>query len=147
MSYLDYEDFNKIYNEYSIEGFTKRLGRVDIKAYLKELGLQDADSIIIQEVALTEKVSSYLNNNNNLQLIKDYMAAILLKDVCPYLTTEFRQAIRDFDSVFIEKEGNLSDEQIAINITAVLCWPLESLYRKLFFRTRKSVMLRQWCRI
>lgn len=139
LSYLDYEDFNKIYNEYSIEGFTKLFGRVDIKAYLKELGLQDADSIIIQEVALTEKVSSYLNNNNNLQLIKDYMAAILLKDVCPYLTTEFRQAIRDFDSVFIEKEGNLSDEQIAINITCyAFGWPLGKVYIENYFSEQEK---------
>ena len=76
------------------------------------------------------------------------MAAILLKDVCPYLTTEFRQAIRDFDSVFIEKEGNLSDEQIAINITCyAFGWPLEKFISKTIFPNKKSVMLRQWCRI
>lgn len=135
LSYEQYQNVEVIYNVYSIEELQENLTEVDLKAYFQTVGIENPKSVIVQSENLFNKICGYLNKGKHgLEQMKAYAQAVLLDDSAVYLTTEFRQAVRDMSQAIVKSEGNLTDEKIALNMTCdSLGWLIGKLYVKQYF--------------
>lgn len=135
-SSLDIQDkgnVNHYYNPYTMEQFAGLYPNVDMKRYMKESKVDQADKVIVMDVGLAKKSASYYTEEH-VDALKAYMKAMLLMNVSGLLSEDFAKANRDFSAQMYGIEGEKSTEEVALSLTkSTLSDLLGEAYAKQYF--------------
>jgi putative endopeptidase len=113
----EYGDVKKFYNPYTIEQLNNLFKEVNMKQALQKLKLDKVDKVIITDVQLAQKSAEYMTKDN-LELLKSYSKAVMLRDSSGMLSDDFRDAVDEFDAGMFGITGEKTDKDIAIMTTS-----------------------------
>ena len=72
------------YNVYTINALEKVFTNIDINRFIKKLGFNKAETMLVYDLALAQKVNS-LFTPDNFTIIKDYLRASVMDGSSMYL--------------------------------------------------------------
>ncbi len=116
LGYDEYMEFENRYNEYTMEKFNNEFYNINLKLYFDTMGIPVPDRFIVEEIRQMHVINSFMEKEN-IEIIKDFIKAILLKDSAPFLSDDFVDANTKLDSYFFEVEGELDPVDNAIIVT------------------------------
>ncbi|MCJ8011844.1 S-layer homology domain-containing protein [Paenibacillus sp. KQZ6P-2] len=133
---LDIQGQNNVknfYNPYSVNEFLELFPNVDMGKYMKEFKLDHTNKVIVMDVGLTKKTAEVLKDSN-LNTLKSYMKADLLRNAGALLSDGFRQAGDQFAAQVYGIEGSKSDAQLALAVTqGAMSSYLEQIFVEKYF--------------
>ncbi len=96
----DYRNPEKLYNKRSIDQLSKMLPSFNWPLYLSEIGIKNADSIIVTDIDFLPAVETIISNTR-LDDIKAYFRWFVINRSSKYLSHEIVQADFDFYSKYL----------------------------------------------
>lgn len=103
-------DYEKLYNVYTIEGLKKLCPNLNWNDTFSVLGLEKAKKIVLAQPKYLKKLNTLLEEKN-LELYKNYLEAIVLRDSAPFLSRDFEKAVFEYSKVFSGVETMRPDEE------------------------------------
>ena len=91
----DLRNPHKTYNYMSVDDLQAMISAVDMKAYLKAIGLENIDSLNVGQPDYIKGLNTLILSTD-LEIIKAYIALQLVNDASPYLSNDFVQTNFDF---------------------------------------------------
>lgn len=124
---------DKIYNPYALSELEKEFPYFNWRVYLRNTGLLKADKIIITEPEYIKALNKEFKEEN-INIIKDYMESVILRDSSSLLSREFENASFEYSKVFSGINEMLPDDERAFNLlNNMLGELLGSIYVKEYF--------------
>ena len=132
-------NFEKQYNVYTIEELEKLCPNLNWRDTFSVLGLEKAKKIVLGQPEYLKKLNSLLEEKN-LELYKNYLEAIVLRDASSFLSRDFEKAAFEYSKVFSGVEKMRPDEERAFElVNASLGEILGKIYvEKYFSKEAKS---------
>lgn len=122
-----------IYNPMTVDEVADMFKGVDIKKYLKDLGYDNVENVIITDVGLMRKTGE-LMTDENLEVLKDYARYYLVINTASFLSEDLENAINAFNSAFMGIDSTLSQEDKAFNmLNSVMSSYLGRVYVERYF--------------
>jgi len=122
-----------IYNPMTVDEVADMFKGVDIKKYLKDLGYDNVENVIITDVGLMRKTGE-LMTDENLEVLKDYARYYLVINTASFLSEDLENAINAFNSAFMGIDSTLSQEDKAFNmLNSVMSSYLGRIYVERYF--------------
>lgn len=122
-----------IYNPMTVDEVADMFKGVDIKKYLKDLGYENVENVIITDVGLMRKTGE-LMTDENLEVLKDYARYYLVINTASFLSEDLENAINAFNSAFMGIDSTLSQEDKAFNmLNSVMSSYLGRIYVERYF--------------
>lgn len=122
-----------IYNPMTVDEVADMFKGVDIKKYLKDLGYENVENVIITDVGLMRKTGE-LMTDENLEVLKDYARYYLVINTASFLSEDLENAINAFNSAFMGIDSTLSQEDKAFNmLNSVMSSYLGRVYVERYF--------------
>ncbi len=116
LNYYEYLEFENRYNEYDLESFSNAFYNIDLQLYFDVIGIPMPKRFIVEEVRQMNIINSFMTDEH-IDLLKDYVRAVLLKDSATFLSQDFMEATKKFSNNFYQVEGDSTDEEEAILLT------------------------------
>lgn len=108
-------DYEKLYNVYTIEALKKLCPNLNWNDTFSVLGLEKAKKIVLAQPKYLKKLNTLLEEKN-LELYKNYLEAIVLRDSAPFLSRDFEKAVFEYSKVFSGVETMRPDEERAFDL-------------------------------
>lgn len=102
----------RIYHPFTRKELQVLFTNMDVNRYLEASGMDQAPSFVVINPELESLVNDYLTEEN-LSLLKNYSAFILMNDTAQYLTTRLRDQKLQFEKLLSGKAEVYSDEKLA----------------------------------
>ena len=116
------------YNVYTINALEKVFTNIDINRFIKKLGFNKAETMLVYDLALAQKVNS-LFTPDNFTIIKDYLRASVMDGSSMYLNSDSFYIWRSFQDNLNGFESGVMPGDYAINIVQeLLGWDIAKLY-------------------
>ncbi len=126
-------DISKTVRLYKASEFKGLYSNIDTRKYLSCFGYEGAESVMVYDSVLAEKVNSVLKAEN-LPTIKQYLRASVLDASSLYLTTEAFDAYVGYQDALSGKTSDLIPSDYAVHIVnEILGWELGKLYVDMYF--------------
>ncbi len=116
LNYYEYLDFEARHNEYDMQSFSTEFYNIDLKLYFETIGIPLPQRFVVEEVRQMGVINSFMTDDN-LELLKDYIKVILLKDSSVFLSQDFEEATRSFNNTFYAVEGDYTIAEKALSMT------------------------------
>lgn len=108
-------DFDNQYNPYTMEELEKLCPNLNWKNTFSILGIEDPKKIIVIEPEYLKKLNSLLEEKN-LELYKNYLEAIVLRNASSFLSRDFEKSAFEYSKVFSGVEKMRPDEERAFEL-------------------------------
>lgn len=104
---VENRDIEKQYNPMSTAAIADGFSGFDFNAYFNARGIQAQDNVIVSQPSFFEGMAGIFADAD-IQTIREYLAACLISDSCPYLSDDFYEARFDF---FSRQMRGITDQQ------------------------------------
>lgn len=133
MSNEEASKVENVYNPVTIDELAEMFDEVDIKAYLKDLGYENVENVIITDLGLMRKTGE-LMSNENLEILKAYAHYVMVINTASFLSTDLENAVTEFNNAFLGVSSTLSEEDKAFNmLNSVMSGYIGKIYVERFF--------------
>lgn len=117
----------KSYVPMTLEDVAALLPTLDLAAILEKEDLEQPEMLYVTDPGQLAAIGELLTEDN-LQLLKDYSTAILLKDTAYYLSMDFYQANQDFIYNYYGIEALPLEERALADVQSDLAWDFGRIY-------------------
>lgn len=107
-------DIQKQYNIYTLDELSKLAPNMNISDLIKSLKLDQAKKIIVSQPEVFKKTNTLLSAEN-MENIKAYLEAVVLRSSADALTSDFEKASFEFSKVFTGIDKMLPENERAFN--------------------------------
>ncbi len=134
------------YEIYGKNEYKSLFQNLDIERFLKQMGLDHANKMMIYEPDLLVKVDELLQEEN-LSLLKDYLRASVMDGSAIYLNTEAFILWRKFQETLSGVESGVLPADYAVNmVESLLGWDLAKLYVKNYVKEEDKKTIEEMTR-
>lgn len=137
----DSDIIEKEYNVYKLDKLDKLAPKVKIKEIMKESKLDNANTIILSDPEWLKALNN-IYNEENLQLIKDYIEIRNIAGIAGCLGEDFQKAQEEFSKQYLGTNGDIPKEEKAIDVVnSLLAEPFGKIYVEKYFsdKTKENV--------
>ncbi len=128
LSAIDQYDIEKTYNVYTLDEISALFKNIDISKVFEDSGLKNKDRFIVYDPGAMEKMAELLDDKN-LDALKTAAKINLIQRYAAYLSDDFVQASKTYDSEVYGIEGDRGDEmEAAMMVNDCLEWYVGELY-------------------
>ncbi len=108
-----------IYNVYSADELKTLFSNIGIERYIKNLGYDSADDVVIYDKELARAINSELRPQN-VRMIKQYLKAAVLDSSAMYLNSEMFNAYQGYINAIGGTDSKIAPSAYAVTITQSL---------------------------
>lgn len=122
-----------VYNVLPIDDVAKMFPKTDVKAYIKNLGYNSVEQVVITDIGLMKKTGE-LMTDENLDILKDFAKYRLLINSASCLSDDFVKTLEAFNNTFSGVTTSASAEDKAFNMfSSVMSGYLGRMYAEKYF--------------
>ena len=132
LSEAELYDYSKSYQPMSRDELAALLPTVDLGPVLEAFGMSGIERFLVMDKGQLEAVGQVFTEEN-LQLLKDFSTATLLKDMASYLGMDYRQAKQDYSTAMNGVTPKELPEAAKDSVESDLEWEFAKLYVEKYF--------------
>ena len=132
LSEAELYDYSKSYQPMSRDEVAALLPTVDMEPVLEAFGMSGIERFLVEDKGQLEAIGQVLTEEN-LQLLKDFSTATLLKDMASYLGMDYRQAAVDYSTAMNGVTPKELPEAAKDSVESDLEWEFAKLYVEKYF--------------
>lgn len=132
LSEAELDDYSKAYLPKNLDEVAALLPTIDMAPVLEALHFSGIERFLVVDAGQLEAVGQVLTEEN-LQVLKDYSTATLLKDLGSYLSMDYRQALVDYSIATNGVAPKELPEESKDAVEADLEWEFAKLYVEKYF--------------
>ena len=111
----DLRDASKLYNPYTVAQLEKTYPNINWKEFLSGTKLIKAKKIVLTEPKYIKALNKELENSN-MEVLKDYLESVILRENSNYLSRDFEKAAFEYSKVFSGIDEMLPDNERAFDL-------------------------------
>jgi len=133
MSNEESSKVENVYNPMTVDELADMFAEVDIKDYLKDLGYENVENVIITDVGLMRKTGE-LMSDENLEVLKAYAHYAMVINTSSFLSKDLENAVTAFNNAFLGISSALSEEDKAFSmLNSVMSTYIGEMYVERYF--------------
>jgi putative endopeptidase len=124
----EFYDPDIYYNVYTYNELTSLYSGIDLSKFLERRGLSESDQYVVMEKDAISTLNSYFTEEN-IPVLKEYIKFVLLKDLAPYGSVEYRDLALEMERKLNGASQQKTNERLAYDeVGNLLEWDLAKIY-------------------
>ncbi|WKY43196.1 M13 family metallopeptidase [Eubacteriaceae bacterium ES2] len=124
----EFYDPDIYYNVYTYNDLTSLYSGIDLSKFLERRGLSESDQYVVMEKDAISTLNSYFTEEN-IPILKEYIKFVLLKDLAPYGSVEYRDLALEMERKLNGASQQKTNERLAYDeVDSLLEWDLAKTY-------------------